>query len=91
MATTSRGYMRSHNSPHNSFSAFRSGALGLAKVLFLAASQSSSAIASPIKRSLEGSDDDLPKDLDDPDLWLYMGIATVLVLLGGAFAGLTIA
>ncbi|KAH7327190.1 hypothetical protein BKA65DRAFT_63774 [Rhexocercosporidium sp. MPI-PUGE-AT-0058] len=28
---------------------------------------------------------------DDPQLWLYLGIALVLVLLGGVFAGLTIA
>ncbi|KAA8644254.1 hypothetical protein EYZ11_005908 [Aspergillus tanneri] len=28
---------------------------------------------------------------DDPSLWLYLGVATALVLSGGAFAGLTIA
>ncbi len=28
---------------------------------------------------------------DDPSLWLYLGIALALVLLGGIFAGLTIA
>ena len=28
---------------------------------------------------------------DDPNLWVYLGIAMTLVLLGGAFAGLTIA
>ncbi|RMD43429.1 hypothetical protein DV735_g1785, partial [Chaetothyriales sp. CBS 134920] len=38
----------------------------------------------------ESEDEDLP-DLDDASLWLYLGIAAVLVLLGGAFAGLTIA
>jgi len=36
-------------------------------------------------------DDDLPKDASDPDLWIYLGIAVALVLLGGVFAGLTIA
>lgn len=30
-------------------------------------------------------------DAEDASLWLYLGIAAVLVLLGGAFAGLTIA
>ena len=36
-------------------------------------------------------DDDLPTDGSDPDLYLYLGIAIFLVLLGGIFAGLTIA
>jgi len=31
------------------------------------------------------------EEIDDPDLWIYLAIAVVLVLLGGAFAGLTIA
>ncbi|QIX02301.1 hypothetical protein AMS68_007818 [Peltaster fructicola] len=30
-------------------------------------------------------------DSEDPDLWIYLSIAIALVLLGGAFAGLTIA
>ena len=30
-------------------------------------------------------------DSEDASLWLYLGIAALLVLLGGAFAGLTIA
>lgn len=32
-----------------------------------------------------------PKPADDPSLWAYLGVAAALVLLGGAFAGLTIA
>ncbi|KAJ4299320.1 cell agglutination protein Mam3 [Kalmusia sp. IMI 367209] len=36
-------------------------------------------------------DDDLPKDPADASLWVYLGIAIALVLLGGVFAGLTIA
>lgn len=32
-----------------------------------------------------------PKSADNPDLWVYLGTAIALVLLGGAFAGLTIA
>lgn len=31
------------------------------------------------------------KPSDDPQLWVYLGTALALVLLGGAFAGLTIA
>ncbi|KAF2837521.1 DUF21-domain-containing protein [Patellaria atrata CBS 101060] len=48
--------------------------------------------ASPLKyRSIHTSEEDLPKDPDDPSLWIYLGVAGALVLLGGAFAGLTIA
>jgi metal transporter CNNM len=36
-------------------------------------------------------DEDLPKSPDNPQLWLYLGIAIALVLAGGVFAGLTIA
>lgn len=36
-------------------------------------------------------DDDKGKPADDPQLWAYLGVAAALVLLGGAFAGLTIA
>jgi metal transporter CNNM len=36
-------------------------------------------------------EDDLPKSPDDASLWVYLSTAMVLVLLGGAFAGLTIA
>ena len=36
-------------------------------------------------------DDELPKAPGDPDLWIYLGVAVTLVLLGGVFAGLTIA
>lgn len=36
-------------------------------------------------------DEDLPKSPNDASLWLYLGIAILLVLGGGIFAGLTIA
>jgi len=36
-------------------------------------------------------EEDLPKDPKDASLWLYLTTAMVLVLLGGVFAGLTIA
>ncbi|MCJ1395857.1 hypothetical protein MMC18_008743 [Xylographa bjoerkii] len=36
-------------------------------------------------------DDDVPMSSDKPTLWIYLAIAIALVLLGGAFAGLTIA
>ncbi|KAK7711587.1 cell agglutination protein Mam3 [Botryosphaeria dothidea] len=37
------------------------------------------------------ADDDLPKDPGDAGLWIYLSVAVALVLLGGIFAGLTIA
>jgi metal transporter CNNM len=36
-------------------------------------------------------DEDLPKSPKDASLWVYLSTAIALVLLGGAFAGLTIA
>jgi len=36
-------------------------------------------------------EEDEGKPADDPQLWAYLGVAAALVLLGGAFAGLTIA
>lgn len=36
-------------------------------------------------------EEELPKDPSDPDLYVYLGIAVALVLLGGVMAGLTIA
>lgn len=35
--------------------------------------------------------EDPPLSPDKPTLWIYLGVAIALVLLGGAFAGLTIA
>lgn len=84
--------VRAHNSKYNASPAVaRPAALGLAKMLFLGASQISLAGAVPLKSWLRGGDEDLPKSPEDPDLWLYLTVAMVLVLSGGAFAGLTIA
>ncbi|KAF2181040.1 DUF21-domain-containing protein [Zopfia rhizophila CBS 207.26] len=49
--------------------------------------------AIPFKRSSIGifEDAESPKPAGDPSLWAYLGTAVALVLLGGAFAGLTIA
>jgi len=48
--------------------------------------------AAPIfSRGVRGFEEDEGKEPGDPSLYLYLGIATALVLLGGAFAGLTIA
>lgn len=36
-------------------------------------------------------DEEPPMSPDKPTLWIYLAVAIALVLLGGAFAGLTIA
>lgn len=43
--------------------------------------------AAPLFSTLE----DEPKSAEDPQKWILLGTAIALVLLGGAFAGLTIA
>lgn len=66
--------------------AYRPAVLGLAKLLFLPL-----ASAAPILTRHVSILEETPKSPDDPNLWVYLGVAVALVLLGGAFAGLTIA
>ena len=50
--------------------------------------------ATPIRHTpftILADDDEPPVPPDSPTLWIYLAVATCLVLLGGAFAGLTIA
>jgi metal transporter CNNM len=67
--------------------------LGLAKIIVLALAQTPLARAAPIYAFLASAKEDPEegKSPEDPSLWLYLGVAALLVLLGGAFAGLTIA
>lgn len=66
--------------------------LGLAKIIFIALAQTPIAQAAPLYAYLVGTTEEPdPKSPEDPSLWLYLGVAAFLVLLGGAFAGLTIA
>jgi len=48
------------------------------------------AYARPLKDTRIHILDDVPP-ADDPGFWAYLGVASALVLLGGAFSGLTIA
>ncbi|CZS96844.1 related to MAM3 Protein required for normal mitochondrial morphology [Rhynchosporium graminicola] len=70
----------------------RPAAAGIAKVILLVLAQVSHVVAAPLKEflGLRKEDHDHP-DAGDGSLWLYLTVAGVLVLLGGAFAGLTIA
>ena len=66
--------------------------LGLAKVAILSLAQLPLVQAAPVHlSSLFSTKDDEGKEPGDPSLWLYLSVAAALVLLGGAFAGLTIA
>ncbi|KAK4989719.1 cell agglutination protein Mam3 [Elasticomyces elasticus] len=75
-----------------------SAAVSVIKLLFLGLANLSYTGAVPILRRLPLPrplahifDEVDPKPVDDPNLWLYLGVAVFLVLLGGVFAGLTIA
>lgn len=70
--------------------ALRPAVLGLAKLLMLPLASAAPLLRNRSVHAFEG-DEDLPKDPSDPDLYMYLGVAVALVLLGGAFAGLTIA
>lgn len=67
--------------------------LGLSKILFVALAQTPLAQAAPILLTSLAHAQKEPKgkNQEDAGLWLYLGFAAFLVLLGGAFAGLTIA
>lgn len=79
--------------PNNAFGAMRPAVLSAARLLLIplaSAAPLTSLFPRHGPRILE-DDEDLPKDPDDPGLWIYLSVAIFLVLLGGVFAGLTIA
>lgn len=67
--------------------------MGLAKVLVVAFSQIPFVRAAPLHPLYLLAVPDKPEvhDPSNPSLWIYLTVAAALVLLGGAFAGLTIA
>ena len=66
--------------------------LSLAKVCFLGLANLPFLRAAPlVNDSRINLKDDGGASTKDPSRWLYLGTAVLLVLLGGAFAGLTIA
>lgn len=71
----------------------RPAVLGVGKLVFLALCQVFHVSAAPMSQFLGTAKplDDTPEDVEDLNLWLYLTVAAILVLLGGAFAGLTIA
>ena len=77
----------------NQYLARRPLVMGISKLIAFTLGQSALVQAAPFHAStlLFSTEKDNPKDAQDPSLWLYLTTAAVLVLLGGAFAGLTIA
>lgn len=75
------------------YSTSRPAMLSLAKLLLLGVMRLPFLRAAPTTSShphiFEGKPD--PKPTTDPRLWIYLAVAVALVLLGGIFAGLTIA
>lgn len=69
--------------------AIRPVIVGFAKLLMLALGGLPLVSAAPA--TYIAYSEESPKAPNDPDLWLYLGVAAILVLSGGAFAGLTIA
>lgn len=66
------------------------GILSLVQVLLAVIAHFGFSHAAPLFTTLEAGEEE-PKPVNDPQLWIYLGFAIFLVLLGGAFAGLTIA
>ncbi|KAK8210457.1 hypothetical protein IWZ01DRAFT_452240 [Phyllosticta capitalensis] len=74
-------------SHHRGHAAVRPAVCLIASLLFSAVGY-----AAPLKHDTTVRPfEDEPKSSDDAELWVFLGTAVALVLLGGAFAGLTIA
>jgi metal transporter CNNM len=69
----------------------RPAVLVLAKGLLLTLGQLPLIQAAPFHPALLFAKEKKGEDAQEPGVWLYLGVAASLVLLGGAFAGLTIA
>lgn len=87
--------MSSSTSPRRqAFSGGKNGGYSSARLLLVGLVHAAVVCSAPITnsfRTFESDVSDEPKSPEDAALWLYLGIALILVLLGGAFAGLTIA
>ena len=79
------------NNPGQSQMAHRPITLAITKLLLITIAQLPLVRSLPLKITPFIAEEDGPKSASDPSLWLYLGVSAALVLLGGAFAGLTIA
>jgi len=88
----SKASISSGRTNYNGYITSRPTIIGLAKVLFLGLCRIPYAAGVPLshfEHILLKKDE--PADVEDVTFWPYLAIAAVLVLLGGAFSGLTIA
>ena len=90
---TSSGRRSGVSSSPNAHRTSVPAALSLAKILVLGVTRLPLLRAAPASLrevvTVDGGEE--PKSASDPGLWLYLTFAVILVLLGGIFAGLTIA
>ncbi|KAL8393628.1 hypothetical protein RB599_005902 [Gaeumannomyces hyphopodioides] len=84
---TTRAPIHSRYPSHNAISAVRPAVLGLARLLGVSVS---AVAAAPLAATFEHGGGHDPDDLGTP-VWVLYVASAILVLLGGAFAGLTIA
>lgn len=77
----------------NGFGASRPMVMSAVKLLLLSIAGLPMMRAAPTRYvpSTTMADEEPPMSPAGPTLWIYMAVAVALVLLGGAFAGLTIA
>ena len=62
------------------------------RLMFVALCKIPGLLAAPVEMGLVTVlEEELPMPPNNPTLWIYLSVAIGLVLLGGAFAGLTIA
>ena len=79
---------------HNGFTASRPAIISAVKLLLIGIAGLPLLRAAPTKHASFSAMDDAeepPMSPAAPTLWIYLAVAVALVLLGGAFAGLTIA
>ncbi|KAI4187086.1 MAG: hypothetical protein LQ348_004144 [Seirophora lacunosa] len=69
----------------------RPGVFSLAKIVVYLSSTLPLLRAAPLRNGPFSTAEDAPMSPSKPTLWVYLAVAIALVLVGGAFAGLTIA
>ena len=82
-----------HNRARIGYTAARPYVFSMAKFLIMGLGRIPLAYAAPLVNKLPFKvfEEEPPMSADKPTLWIYLAVAIALVLLGGAFAGLTIA
>ena len=88
-----RAAQHDHQNP-NGFTASRPAVMSAVRLLLVGIASLPLMRAAPTKHAAftaMADDEEPPLSPTTPTLWIYLAVAVALVLLGGAFAGLTIA